>query len=456
VVHNICLIDDQIPLGINTFIEDNKRMNSSNLRLLLSQGETNWAEFQLKELLSKLLEDKTNWNVSAFKHPSFYLTSVDEEYYWADFIIFDWDYGIQKESAEELLKQILKKSFSVITIYTGSDKQEEIKNIVNNDLYEFKSRIEIIIKTDANSPQELITTAQKLYNDNFAFKFSKELRDYNRGSLENILVEFGKPNINDIIYLFGEKEVESNNVSLNVKDVSEMIVDKLKSELVSKNFGDILPQISGDYIPDVTENDLVRQMWSYRLYYNPQDDIIRKGDIIKVKDSGSNLLFLVISSDCHLKHFWKSNFGHLTLIPIHKIHKKNFTLLDKLDLFKGKTDLRKVNGPSSLTNWRELGGGPIVLPCTPVNDEFVDYLLFPKEIFNEEIRVPEKIQVSKRSMSLKYEHFPKYDGKKRITIAEPFITPLVEHILYNISGYGVPDFPNSLQDIITKNFKGIF
>jgi hypothetical protein len=49
-----------------------------------------------------------------------------------------------------------------------------------------------------------------------------------------------------------------------------------------------------------------------------------------------------------------------------------------------------------------------------------------------------------------------YEKENRISISEPFITPLVEHILYNVSGYGVPDYPNQLSNELETNLKGLF
>ena len=453
--HSICLIDDSIPLGNeNLFIDDTGRLNSSNIELLLNQEDVEWEE-AVKALLLKLIKDKKSWNVSAFRNPNIYLNNFDKELYLPDFIIFDWDYGKIAGSTEELLKEIIEKSFTLISIYTRSDEKESVERIIEDGFKDYRNRINLIIKSEENSPQKLIDWAKKLVDNNFAFKFSKELRDHNQSSLENILIEFAKPSINDLVWIFGEdNEIEQR--SLQTKDLCLMVVEKLRDELLSKNFASDLPYVDKTYNPD-SNIDLVKKMWSYRLYYKPTDNIVRKGDIIRRKNQDDKTLYLVISSDCHLKYFWQKNFGYLSIVPIYRICKENSELKNKLELYKKKTDLKKKNiTPSSLTNLSNFIQGPTIIPCIPLQSGLFDYMLFPKEITNINVPVPDSKQESKRDIALIYDFMQDYEKENRISISEPFITPLVEHILYNVSGYGVPDYPNQLSNELETNLKGLF
>ena len=248
--YNICLIDDQIPLGEDSFfIDDKKRLNSSNIELLIKGNDKDgnlieWSEVQLKTLLTKLLDDNSNWTVSAFKHPNIYLQAVEDENYLPDFVIFDWDYGTTSEESELLLMDILEKSFAVITIYTASDKEVSVREIIKEDFKEFNNRISLIIKSENDSTDKLIEYAQIQFNENFSFKN------------------------------------ENGKLKFEAKELSEMIVEKLKNILVSKKFGSVLEELPQDYKLK-SDLNLAKEMWSYRLYYRPQDDIVRKGDIIK-------------------------------------------------------------------------------------------------------------------------------------------------------------------------------
>jgi hypothetical protein len=96
-----------------------------------------------------------------------------------------------------------------------------------------------------------------------------------------------------------------------------------------------------------------------------------------------------------------------------------------------------------------------IVPFIPSNYKYYDYFLFPKDIHCYDISFPSGTGNSENT-SLLYNHLKEFTGLDRVTISEPFITPLIEHILYNISGFGVPDYPKNLQDDILNNFQGIF
>lgn len=452
--YSICVVDDRIPLGKGAFVNAGKRISETTLQMLINETETQWSESVLKDLVEELIADEENWSVSAFMSPEILIKSMEEEYYLPEFIIYDWDYGKTSENSEDLLKTILEFSFSMVSIYTASDKKEVVQSIIDKDFALFKNRIILRIKSETNSSSQLLEKIKEYEVSNFAFKFSKDLRSLTHKTLESILIEFGKPDIKEITWLFGDED-GSQNKNLNVKNLSEMIVEKLRNELISSNFGSEQPTIDHNYTPKATI-ELVKTMWSYRLYYKPKDNIVRKGDIIKKKNGDRKTLFLVLSSDCHLKNFWSKNFGFLALVPLHEINKLNTDLLKKLDLYKKKNDLKKLNlNPSSLTNFRPFEG-PTVIPSIPIDDKYINFLLFPKEIFSYEILLPENKPDNYRKAELLYDYISEYEQHQRLTISEPFITPLVEHILYHISGYGVPDYPSTLQIEITENFKGIF
>ena len=49
---------------------------------------------------------------------------------------------------------------------------------------------------------------------------------------------------------------------------------------------------------------------------------------------------------------------------------------------------------------------------------------------------------------LKYSYWP--DAKKICTVSEPFLTPIIQHTLGVIGGYGVPDYPEGMKAILKK------
>lgn len=444
--HNICLIDDQIPLDPKEIIDDTKRYNSSNLRLLLNEN-INWDEPPVKKLLANLLADDNLWNVSAFKNPAFYIKCMEQENYKADIIIFDWDYGKGELSSEEFLKRIVESNFSIITIFTASDKKEDVEQIIENDFKDYKNRIDLIIKSEQDSVNKLVNKAKHLYENNFAFKYSRELRNHTLSSLESILVELGKPEIKDVVLMFGESI--NGECFLNTNDLTEIIIEKIRNVLVSKKFGEAIPSVNQGQANDL-DNKLTTQLWSYRLYYSPNDNIIRQGDIIHKKDSDLNTRYIVLSSDCHLKSFWKKNAGYITIAPIHKVSKNNKKLIEKLNMIVPEKNRKNIY-PTSLVNTRSLDG-PTIIPFIPVNNSFENYIVFPKGIFSVSLSLPEGV---KSETQLTFEHMPEWDQNRK-SISEPFKTPLIEHILYNITSYGAPDYPKSLNNELKENLMSIF
>jgi hypothetical protein len=277
-------------------------------------------------------------------------------------------------------------------------------------------------------------------------------------AVDDILVELGKTSIDDVVWLFGEET--DNKRNLSIKELVEIVVNKLRNDLNSCQFGADLPEICTSPGRNPIES-IITKLWAFRLYYKPADNLVRKGDVIKKLGANNNdILYLVLSSDCHLCKFWQKNMGLLTLVPLHRIESNNSALQERLKLYKPEGQYkRKIITPKSITNTAEFNG-PTILPILQLNaNQYDDYLLFPKEIFCEEIPPPNKenfLTQLKNNYPLYYEDASGFDGNDRISISEPFLTPLVQHILYNITGYGVPDYPKELTEILKNRFAGMF
>ncbi|GAG03424.1 unnamed protein product, partial [marine sediment metagenome] len=106
----ICVIDDSIPVTGKIDIDDTECFNASILKLLIDKNT--WDEQPVKDLIEKLCTSEI-WDISAFKHPNFYMTSLRNKHYKPDIIIFDWEYPIQTDVSKDLLK-ILQSSFSLV------------------------------------------------------------------------------------------------------------------------------------------------------------------------------------------------------------------------------------------------------------------------------------------------------------------------------------------------------
>lgn len=455
--YSLCIIDDKIPATAG-HLDDTKELNGQDLMQLISDLDANnWSDPEVKEFISNILREPTFWNISAFTNPNIYMNHIEETLYIPDIVIYDWEYpGVS--NSEECLLDILKKNFSLINIFTHVDKNDQVTNLINSDdrFKPYQNRIDILHKGNEDSVKELMDRINTAKESNFSFKFGAELRHKTIDSIEKILIELGKYSPDDVVWILGEEDKTNSKRKMSVNELVTFMVHKLRNELSTCKFGTDLPEVSSNP-PRDPGDETIKNLWSFRLYYKPSDDLVRKGDIIR-SNTADCTLYLVVSSDCHLCRFWSSNMGFLTLVPLHKVDKKNEILKTKLKLYKAESHYKNKVTVTSLTNTRNLDG-PTIIPILRNSDgTYVDYLICPKELFSAEIPPPQNSRFNeiKNFLPLRYDDIRNYDGNNRITISEPFLTPLIQHILSNVTGYGVPDYPSRLQEIINDNIKGMF
>ena len=370
----VCYIDDKIPVAkFPEYFEDTKLIDQQVLRFLLKNDTTDWSEDEnVKGVIVSLLDLSADWECYAFTAPQFFINHRNNGYCInPDVILYDWDYNDSpsSNSSEKHLLDLLKSTHSIIIIYTGADKTDEINDILHKDEFKpYKDRLTLNEKgkplNDKNNAEksvnEVIEEAKKRFESNFSYKYAKELLYNSNKSLNEVLSEISALSVEEFINSFGHKE--NNNFIVESEEFAGIIFDKYKQKLIEN-----LPALES---PSTEKKDLssdiIKKIWSYRLYYNSQSNQIKQGDIIKYNDN----LFLAFSSDCHMERFWCKNYGFLAIIPLYKIDKNEKCK----DLFG---ELTKSNNfkPTSLTNTQGLEN-IAVLPAIPINDNFFDYILF--------------------------------------------------------------------------------
>jgi len=178
---------------------------------------------------------------------------------------------------------------------------------------------------------------------------------------------------------------------------------------------------------------------------------VRRGDIVEI--NGEKVL--IISSDCDLSRFWQKNMGYLMLTPLLRVDNVNL-----------KKDLNTYNGDniskfkiSLLTNPRFIESFTI-LPGLEIEDnggvkKYLDYIVAAKATRSIPIKKPDAVTDVKTA--LKYEHIEGIGEsfKIRKRVADPFLTPLIQFILDNLTGFGVPDFPKNIQESLKTNIRGL-
>jgi len=448
-MRTVCYIDDKIPIAdFPEYFEGTKLIDQQVLRFLLKNDTTDWSEDEnVKGVIASLLDHSSDWECYAFTAPQFFINHRDNGYYInPDIILYDWDYNDSpsSDSSEKNLLELLKSTYSIIIIYTGADKTDEIKDILRKDeLMLYTDRVDIMEKSK-DTVNKVIEKAKIMFNSNFSYKYAKELLYNSNRSLNEVLAEISSLSVNQFVISFGYYNRKNDKFIVEPEEFASIIFDKYKQKLIEYLAeSDNLSVAQKDIAQD--QENIIKKIWSYRLYYTSKSDQVKQGDIIKYQDD----LFLVFSSDCHMERFWCKNYGFLALIPLYKIEKngkskKLFSELEKSNSFS-VSSLVNSNGLNNIS----------ILPAIPVEDKYSDYILFPKGIKTVEIPLFSKTKMNakniKNSSCLTY--YAWKDIKKIVSISESFKSPLIQFIQDNITGYGVPDFPNKLAKELSRNFK---
>ena len=449
--NSICIIDDGIPAEQEKLIEIDlaKQLDANTLRYLL-RDEIKWSaeEENLKSLIEKLIADRSRWSVSAFKHPDFLMNCIRSDLFRPEIIVYDWEFHSEaldeKGKREQELFNLLNESSAVVFIYSGADKAEEIKDIITSTRFEpFVNRIKFIDKASnvgGMLPDEkLIHEVSNLMDSNFSFKFGSAIKQRSLEAVDKILIELGKATLNDVSSYFRLKKDTK-------KDLVDFIGERFRNRLGAMDLSE-LPDESKEPAPTYDRN-LAMRLWAYRLYFHAgeSDNIVRRGDIVRKTAENTDKLFLVISADCDLFRFWHKNLGIINLVTLVKL---DSDLKDRLSATIEPARIRdQFSQTSLLSNVKCLTEGPFVLPFVEIEDRYLNYLVCPKDMCSVEVEKPART-LSREQLKkerLKYSDWSEY--KRILTVSEPFLSPMIEHITKSLSSYGVPDYPGDLQDTI--------
>jgi hypothetical protein len=457
--YSVCIIDNDLPasgpeaqaLGIT----DTGLLNASNLQLLI-QRET-WQDQVIKNLAATLLGQREEdgvtpkWDVFGFTHPSFYINAINDGFFRSDLVIFDWEYpGAQNATAtnsESILKEILDRTFCLIFIFSKADKKVEIEAILAKpEFQQYKERLKYLDKSTAEGEQTetLMQSAERMYADNFSFRFANVLRKQTVQCADQILSDMGRASLNDVknLLLVGDG---------GKKDFIDFLAERFRTSIAGQNVYDLVDGIpmptAGAPAPD---ESLAAKVWSYRLYFQQEtgDELVRRGDIVSV---GGTFL-LVLSADCDLGYFWKKNLGIVNAVVLHELNQTNSTLKDWLTLCVKPEKLSTRPIQSLLGQVGDLSEGPFVLPFVPLQAGLKNFIAIPKDLISTKITTPSDwstfTERQKKEHPMKY---PYWTGAERIcTVSEPFLSPVIQHVLNAIGGIGVPDYPDQMTAILKK------
>lgn len=430
--HTICFIDDKIPVSqYNEFFSDTDIVNESVMNFLLKNENTQWDDIIVKDLCTKLINNKEKWSVCAFLNPSFYENYTEDNVYAPEVIIYDWDYnwGTGTESEEYLLR-ILERSYTMIFIFSESDNIKEIKRILREEKFlKYEERLWVIGKGDNDSVNSIFTLIEQKESDNFSFRYGHELIYKSNVAINKILSEISQLSIED--FLASMVDEKDGKYTSNNEDFVDVIIPRYKSALSEVVWSNM--SIKKKKEPNIYD---IKKVWSYRLYdNNSSSDNVSMGDIVK-KDKGG--YYLVISSDCHMARFWQKNGGYVSLVPLHRINSILGKNQRKL-MVKNKLSISSVTSSQiSMT----------ILPAVPVSSsELRDFIVLPKNILSVKVAEP----TTGKKTPLTYGFFKGYS--RVVSVVDPYKAPLIHFIMDNITGYGCPDFPQAFQKYLQNRIE---
>lgn len=431
--HTICFIDDKIPVSqYPEYFKDTDIINESVLNFLLKNEGTNWSDTVVKNMCERLINDSDKWSISAFTSPNFYNNYVNETVYAPEIIIYDWDYntGVGSNESEDCLLEILKTSYTMIFVFSEQDNIDGINSVLDDVKFNnFKERLSVIDKNDPNSINSIFTQIEQKEADNFSFKYGHEIIYNSNKAINKIMSDISQLSIEEFSASIGE--IENGKYLVTNDGFIDVIIPRYRRALYNINQTNFSITKTGDsYI------DEVRRVWAYRSYDDTPSHNVSMGDIIKAQNGG---YFLVISSDCHLNRFWQKNGGYISLIPLNKTYSKI-----------GKKQRKLMNSANqNITSINNSQIAMTVLPAVPISSkELRDFIVLPKSIVS--IKVDKPAELGKK-VPLTYDLFKGYS--KVVSVMDPFKSPLIHFIMDNITGYGCPDFPKTLQEYLKDRIK---
>ncbi len=487
---NLCIIDDGfIAPGQRIGIPNEKKFGSGCIKVML-QNEEHWdSESSLYNLCKIAVNDQADnndkWHIYCFSDPAHFLEAFDQHHIRADVVIFDWHYKREVDHAA-ILRKIFSESHALVFVFSGLEERETIEAFFQENLPDYRDRFMFFPKSTpegADAYDALYENIRQRSDNNFSFKFEKELRRITNRSLDDVLLHLSDMDLAkvlkylsksnpqtvdyDIKEMVGEKIKEGLARSLNlerflaqkgflpekVSELLEFISEKIKNMIVSS---DLAHQPVDDTGADELEK--IEKLWSYRLYYKAGDDSVRTGDIFQKNSADESKLYLVLTPPCDLERFWSKTHGRLNIVPLYDLTLNKTILKERGLLTKKASSLKSTKEITSLSNHIEsYGGEPLLVPYLPTARGLKNYLLFPKEIETLVVDLPadrRRIEeIGRRDTVLKY---PLLNGTLLASISQPFLSPVTDHIFSALKGYGAPDYPSDIKTHLADKYKETF
>lgn len=436
---------------------------NDELQDFIDMPDEKWTDINVKNLCSSLISN--NWFVSGFSHPNHLLERLEDDSSMNPaIIIYDWDYLDSSVESENKLKEILSNYPIYVFIYTGCDEIDKIRDLIDSEEFHFyKRRISIIEKNidSETSVGKLTSDLNDLSQKDFSLKFGNNMRKVLLKGIDKTLSNFSCLDLNNVLKLLNGEQNE--NLSNEIK---RMVANKITSYIkMSKDVDDIIKEFNSDIkiineikniLSSKIENNIIsaeltidnnnceteessnsdkaktlmRELWAYRLYNTPTDNVVRTGDIIRKKGSDNyDDLYIIITDNCSLTRFKSKTAGLLNTIKLKPLNSYRHN----------EIKAKNITSLTNTTGFSKTNGKPLLLPYIKLNKEYVDYILY--------MQCHECIQVNVDEYNEKDPllYGDKFDYEIICSISYEFLHPLIGTIINNLYGWGCEDYSQIVQ-----------
>jgi hypothetical protein len=207
--------------------------------------------------------------------------------------------------------------------------------------------------------------------------------------------------------------------------LAHIVLSKVRDEIGTQGF-EVLDEIIKTPETEGSSESL-RQLMSVWYYFFPQDDKVRRGDLIEVGDE----LGFVVTPACDLVKFPKKTGRQVTWLRCVRLDSEGLG-----GLRVAGYEIKKDIGNSIIASHGGAGDAIIMLPNVPEaserRDTVVDYVLLCHAWESRTFK-------SAPSGVARYRDLPEL--RRRCTLADPFASAVVSKVTAVISSPGMPDLP---------------
>lgn len=216
-----------------------------------------------------------------------------------DAVILDWNFGEGSETAQVCLKKIRQNRFVPVLVWT--EEQETFEIDLPKITFFPHSCIQGVSKADVTSTT-VVERVNTWFKGSTAASLSDEWRSSTARATEKSLYELAELDDKDVIralrvFVKAGEPADSMDLDHAVEVLGRLLQREL---LVDKNLSGFLQEklraIDANQVKDKTPSRVQR----LHMYYQPEDDFVRTGDIVKLKYGEQDKVALVATPSCDL------------------------------------------------------------------------------------------------------------------------------------------------------------